>query len=292
MSKRARTNSKAEELKKLKAIRDAEREEEQWMADALDKVDKLQELLSPYRKQVNDIACEKSKQLAKFREEAYATIHNPLYHQITICQRKLSDLHYKRRNAVEDFLSYTDSNPKHFPRDRYTFRKHFEELQDKSVDSLMSHLSKLREDCVAHIDHIVNQIASRKEEFKNTIHQLDILIEETCQEQTSLVARRNENITIYQEQYKALQKRLDEEEKEKVDALRTPEIAKIYDDINAIVKEWDEGRGEKCNKCGQIQKLSIAGYVLLHEQYRGGETFYSCDKNVLGMLYPHPWFRQ
>ena len=165
----------------------------------------------------------------------------------------------------------------HFAQGSWSFKRHFSNLRDNnSVEGLLSHLSQLREECVSHIDRVIELITQRKEEYEVIFKELDKEIAET-KDTLKQVTEDIENLRIAQEQQISdYTKLLQDEEKEQTEILRTPEIQSLNDELYNIVKVWNEGKGQKCERCGKIQNLSISGWVNLHLNYRRDGSYFTC----------------
>jgi len=87
----------------------------------------------------------------------------------------------------------------------------------------------------------------------------------------------------------SVKQKLEEDEKTQIDLLRTPEIQHHLDEVDSIVEEWDAGKGEKCERCGKIQSLSVTGWVNSHLSYRSTVgSYYTCGNTSSLFLLQHP----
>jgi hypothetical protein len=285
MSSRKRTTrtstSKAESLKRAKAV-----QEELWQGKVLNRIDEINKVLTPYRRAVNDICNAKYQKLSSFNSAC-------LNERLTLSRKNdeirhnLCVLEIKRLKTVESFVEFTETHPIHFAQGSWSFKRHFADLKDNnSVDGLLSHLRELREECVSHIDRVVELISQRKEEYTLIFKEIDDAIEIARKEMEDIIKQLK---TLYETQtiqQKEIKKKLEEEEKAETGSLRTPEIQQLYDEVASIQKEWDEEKGEKCERCGKIQKLSVAGWVESHLTYRRNGNYFTCDtsSSILSLI--------
>ena len=294
MSSRKRTTrtstSKAESLKRAKAAKDAEMQETLWQGKVINRIYEINKVLAPYRQAVNDISNAKYQKLSSFNM-ACLNARLTLSRKNDEFRHNICVLEVKRLKAVESFVEFTETHPMHFAQGSWSFKRHFADLKDNnSVDGLLSHLHELRDECVTHLDRVISLISQRKEEYTIIFKEIDDSISIAKKEYEATTEQLKQLYETQEVQRTEITKKLEDEEKAETSVLRTPEIQLLCDEVASIQKEWDEGKGEKCERCGKVQKLSVTGWVESHLMYQRSGSYYKCD--TANLLYLHPWVRQ
>jgi len=192
-----RTTTKVESLKRAKAAKDALSQDETWRHKAINRIYEINKVLAPYRERVNNIVDANLRKLAAYRSANLNDLtllsrkSNEVYHNLTV-------LEIRRLKAVEKFVEFTEKHPMHFAQGPWQFQQHFANLEDnKSVDDLLSHLLSLREECVSHIDRVVDSITQRKEEYDLIFKEIDNEILKTKAELDDVTEQRKK---LYEDQ--------------------------------------------------------------------------------------------
>jgi len=149
--------------------------------------------------------------------------------------------------------------------------------KEDSIFEIISQFNFIALQLQSKIEEKKQTVESLQEEFKLREKNINIAIKDISNRIQTL----QENILIEKEKQKQTEElqisHIESESIKQIEKITTPKEKKMIEEYNALITEWNNGKGERCQKCNMILRLSYDGRVDCHENYHEMSSTWNCN---------------